>query len=91
MTTNAELRTLLLDCLKLWDVEGRVEAHADGLAVTAAGTRVLVAPGPAPTRWFITQGARTRPMPSVVALLSALRRALGLPAGTRARVGQGAG
>lgn len=89
MTTNAELRALLLDCLKLWEIQGRVEASEDGLVITA-GTSVRVRPGPAPTRWFITHAARTRPVPSVVALLSAVRRALGLPTGTRARVGQGA-
>ncbi len=90
MTSNAELRALLLDCLRLWELDGRVEAGAEGLEISAAGTRVQVRPGPVPTRWLVTQAGRTRPVPSVVALLAALRRALGLPPGARARVGLGA-
>ncbi len=90
MITDAELRNLLTDCLKLWDVPGRVTAEAEGLLITAGDATCLVRPGPSPTRWFLTAAARTRPVPSVPALLSAVRRALGVPSGIRARVGAGA-
>lgn len=90
MTTDAELRALLLDCLKLWETGGTVTAGEHGLTVAAGGTLVRVRQGPAPTRYFITADDRTRPVPSVVALLSAVRRALGVPPGVRARVGAGA-
>lgn len=90
MITDAELRNLLTDCLNLWDVPGRVTAEPEGLVITTADASCLVRRGPSPTRWFLTAGTRTRPVPSVPALLSAVRRALGLPAGIRARVGAGA-
>ncbi len=90
MTSDAELRSLLLDCLKLWDIDGRVTAAEYGLRVEAAGQVCLVRRGAGVTRWMITAGGRTRPVPSVVALLSALRRALGVAPGVRARVGAGA-
>ena len=90
MTTPAELRALLADCLAVWEVEGRVSAEAEGLVIATATARCVVVPGAAPTRWFLTAGSSTRPVPSVPALLSAIRRALGLPAGIRARVGIGA-
>ena len=88
MTTEAELRSLLVDCLVLWEVTGGVIAGADGLLVAG---RCVVRGGPAPTRWFVTADGRTRPVPSVVALLAAVRRALGVAPGVRARVGVGAG
>ncbi|MCX7383413.1 MAG: hypothetical protein NT133_18805 [Alphaproteobacteria bacterium] len=90
MISDAELRGLLVDCLRLWDVVGRVSAEAEGLVITAGDARCVVERGPSPTRWFLTAGARRRAVPSVPALLSAVRRALGLPAGIRARVGAGA-
>ena len=88
--SDAELRNLLLDCLQLWAVAGRVNAEDEGLVITAGDSRCVVRRGPSPTRWFLMAGARTRPVPSVPALLSAVRRALGVPAGIRARVGAGA-
>ncbi len=90
MTTDAELRSLLVDCLKVWDLEGRVTAENAGLVVAAGEATCVVRAGPAPTRWFVTTGGRTRPVPSVVALLSAVRRGLGVAPGVRARVGVGA-
>jgi hypothetical protein len=87
LTTEAELRSLLGDCLVLWEVEGRVIATEEGLVVAG---RCVVQAGGAPTRWFVTVDGRTRPVPSVVALLSAVRRALGVAPGVRARVGIGA-
>jgi hypothetical protein len=41
----------------------------------------VVRRGEAPVRWVLETPERTRPVPSVVALLSALRRALGVAAG----------
>ena len=90
MTTDAELRALLLDCLQLWDIGGRVTATEDGLRVEADGQVCHVRRGTGVARWTITVGERTRPVPSVVALLSAVRRALGVAPGVRARVGAGA-
>ncbi|MCW3474267.1 hypothetical protein [Limobrevibacterium gyesilva] len=91
MTTDAELRGLLLDCLRLWDIAGAVTATADGLRVETATAACTIRRGPAPTRWFLATPTRTRPSPSIVALLSALRRALGADPGIRARIGAGAG
>jgi hypothetical protein len=90
VTTQAELRALLLDCLTVWGVSGEVTAGDDGLTVTANAAACVVRAGPAPTRWFVTVGGRSRPVPSVVALLSAVRRGLGVAPGVRARVGAGA-
>ena len=90
MTTDAELRSLLLDCLKLWEIQGTIVAGDDGLIVASGETTVTIRRGLAPTRWFVIHGQRARPVPSVVALLSAIRRALGIPPGVRARVGAGA-
>ncbi len=87
MTSEAELRSLLIDCLTLWEVPGRVVAGPEGLVVAGA---CVVRAGPAPARWLVTAAGRTRAVPSVVALLSAVRRALGVAAGVRARVGVGA-
>ena len=87
--TDAELRALLLDCLKLWGVAGTVTADADGLAIATGAARCVVRRGAAPARWFIETQARRRPAPSVVALLSALRRALGADGGPGLRFGGG--
>ncbi len=91
MTTPAELRSLLADSLAVWEVEGRVSAEAEGLVIATANARCIVVPGPTPTRWFLTAGTRTRPVPSVPALLSAIRRAIGVPSGGIARIGTGSG
>lgn len=94
--TVAELRNLLGDCLALWSVSARLEPVQDGVAVHAPDGRYLVQRAPAelrPVRWFLQtpeRAAANRParaMPSVVALLSALRNALGAEGGVRLRVG----
>ncbi len=85
--TDAELRSLLLDCLKLWGVAGSVTAGDDGLLIATDAGSCVVRRGAAPARWFIETPARRRPAPSIVALLSALRRALGAEGGARLRVG----
>ena len=94
--TDAELRGLLLDCLTLWGVDGRVEAAETGLAVVVRAARFLVnraAPDLRPVRWFLqtperaAAGRSPRAVPAVGALLAALRNALGATPGTQLRIG----
>ena len=89
---------LLLDCLKLWDVQGRVEAADKGLAVLAPAGRFLVRraePDLQPVRWFIqtpereAAGRQPRAVPAIGALLTSLRNALGATPGSRLRIGAG--
>jgi hypothetical protein len=96
--TDAELRALLLDCLTLWDVEGRVNAADDGLEIAVAEGRYVIERAPdelRPVRWFLqtperrSAGRTPRAAPSVVALLSALRNAIGASRGNTARIGPG--
>jgi hypothetical protein len=90
--TDAELRNLLQDALRLWDVAATVEPGAAGLEVRTASGTFTVARGPAPARWFLQAPARRpRPAASVTGLLSALRHALGVTPGGRALIGAGAG
>ncbi len=85
--TDAELRSLLVDCLTLWSIDGDIIAAEDGLRITTAMLTCDIRSGPPPTRWFLRTAARTRPAPSITALLSALRRALDAEAGRGLRVG----
>lgn len=94
--TDAELRGLLLDCLKLWNVPGRVTAGADGLTIETpdgAFTVQCADPDLRPARWFYQTPERhaahrpPRAVPSIVALLSALRNAIGGEGGPMLRVG----
>lgn len=96
--TDAQLRSLLADCLVLWDIEGRISARDDGLAIdTPAGTFGVHRAGIElrPLRWFCqtperaAAGRPPRAVPSVVALLSALRNAMAGAGGDRLRVGGG--
>ena len=53
--TDAQLRTLLLDCLKLWEVKGKVTACDTGLAIETPNGVFTVARADAellPERWF---------------------------------------
>jgi hypothetical protein len=97
--TDAELRALLIDCLTLWDVRARVEAHDNALTISApdgAYTLQRAAPDMRPARWLLQTPARAaanrppRAAPSIVALLAALRNALGAEGGNRLRIGMGA-
>ncbi len=92
--TDAELRMLLIDCLKLWGVEARVAPGADGMEVA----ELLVQRAPTemrPVRWLLhtlerrAAGRPPRALPSIVALLAALRNALGAEGGNRLVVGPG--
>ena len=94
--TNAELRALLIDCLTLWDVQGRVTADRDGVTVGAGdGDFVLqrAVPEMHPARWRLQTPARRaasrppRAAPSIVALLSTLRNAVGAEGTNRLRIG----
>ncbi len=94
--TQAETLSLLLDCLSLWGVQGKLVAEADGIALNMNGARYHVAAVDAslrPARWQLQTPAReaaglsARMHPSIGALLSALRNELGSNTGTRLRVG----
>ena len=95
--TQAELLTLLRDCLSLWDVEAKLLAEEDGIAlITAGASRYHVAAADAalrPARWQLQTPARQaanrppRMHPSIGALLSSLRNELGAHTGNRLRVG----
>lgn len=88
--------SLLRDCLALWEVEAKLVAEEDGIALIADGARYhLAAVDPAlrPARWQLQTPARAqagrpaRMHPSIGALLSSLRNELGANIGNRLRVG----
>jgi hypothetical protein len=94
--TDAQLRALLLDCLKLWEVHGKITAYDVGLAIeTPAGLFTVARADPdlRPLRWFYQTPERAaaqrppRAAPSIVALLSALRNAMEGIGGNRLRIG----
>jgi hypothetical protein len=96
--TDAQLRALLLDCLKLWEVKGKISVGDVGLAIETPGGVFTVAradPDLRPVRWFYQTPERAaaqrppRAAPSIVALLSALRNAMEGTGGDRLRVGGG--
>jgi hypothetical protein len=96
--TDAQLRSLLLDCLKLWEVDGKVVVRDSDVAIETAGGVFTVARADVdlrPLRWFYqtperaVAGRPVRTAPSVVALLSGLRNAMGGTGGDRLRVGGG--
>lgn len=93
---TAQLRSLLVDCLTLWGVAGHVTADSNYVTVTTAEGVFSLRPASTdlhPVRWFLQTPEREiakrppRAMPSIVALLSALRNALGAQTGKRLRVG----
>ena len=95
IVTDAELRGLLLDCLKLWDVRGQVSVRDHDLLIATPEGDFTVARAPddlRPVRWFYQTPERIaahrppRAAPSIVALLSALRNAMAGEGGDRAVV-----
>ena len=81
--TDAELRVLLVDSLVLWGVSGSVAMTPCAAEIsTPAGRFVLrhAVPTHRPARWFLhtpdreAAGRGPRALPSIVAVLSALRR-----------------
>ena len=94
--TDAELRGLLADCLKLWDVEGTLHPADQGWTIeTADGAFSLERADPhlRPARWAMqtperrASGRPPRMAPSIVAALSALRNNLGAARGNKLRIG----
>lgn len=90
--TPAELRALLRDALRLWDAEGVVTVEKSGIAIARPDGTWRIEPGPAPARWLLHTPTRAagrwpRAVPSITALLTALRAALGVPRGASARIG----
>ena len=94
--TPADLRALLRDALKLWDIQARVTVEPDHMALEHGPNTYRITQGPPPTRWLLQTPQREaahrppRPAPSITALLTALRAALGVPSGGSARIGPGA-
>jgi hypothetical protein len=96
--TDAQLRSLLRDCLTLWDIKGRITVRNEDIAIETASGVFAVSRAPEdmrPVRWFYQTPERatakrpSRPTPSIVALLSALRNAMEGTGGDRLRVGGG--
>jgi hypothetical protein len=96
--TDAELRGLLIDCLTLWGVDGRVAAGEAGMEVRTMDGLFVVQHAPAdmhPVRWLLQSpprraaGRPPRVAPSIGALLSGLRNALGAERGVSLRIGAG--
>jgi len=94
--TDAALRALLLDCLALWDVRGKVTVREADVAIeTPSGVFTVARAGVElrPVRWFLQtperEAARRPPraVPSIVALLSALRNVMDGGGGDRLRIG----
>ncbi|MEA2776168.1 MAG: hypothetical protein QOF90_1574 [Acetobacteraceae bacterium] len=94
--TDAQLRALLLDCLTLWEVKGKVAVRDSDVAIETPGgvfTVTRADPDLRPLRWFYQtpeRAAARRPprgAPSIVALLSGLRNAMEGSGGDRLRVG----
>ncbi len=95
---DAELRGLLNDCLTLWGIDGRVAAGEMGMEVRTMDGLFIVQradPDMQPVRWLLhtpTRRAANRPpraAPSIGALLSALRNAVGAERGVSLRIGAG--
>ena len=93
---DAELRALLLDCLLLWEIDGRVSVGDAGLTIdTAEGAFALERADTdmRPARWLYQTPERRdakrppRVAPSIVAALSGLRNAMGGARGNRVRIG----
>lgn len=77
---QAELRMLVADSVRLWDVAAQVELEAEGIAVAGASARVMLRAARAnerPARWVLTgPDGQRRMLPSIIAALRALRRAI---------------
>ena len=95
---DARVRAFLAETLALWQVDARLEAvDAPGIALvrTPSGVtlRIERVPRPASFRWIVRIGEGTapgseRPCASLVGLLNALRRALGVERGSPIRIGR---
>jgi hypothetical protein len=92
--SDAELRALLNDCIALWGVKAHVTVGAQGIEIVVDDAVYLLQRAPAelrPVRWLLHRPDRgPRAAPSIVALLAALRNALGADAGNKLRIGASA-
>ena len=95
----SELRGLIADCLSVWGVQGRVSPCVEGVEIVVDGRSLLLQPAPIdmrPMRWLLhtpERRAANRPpraAPSIVAVLTALRNALGAEGGNKLRIGAAA-
>ena len=75
----ADLRALLRDALKLWDIQAQVTVEPGHIALTRPEGQYRISKGPPPTRWFLQTPDREaanrppRPAPSITArIISAL-------------------
>jgi hypothetical protein len=93
--TDSELHGLLRDCLTLWGIKGHVAPGDEGMEVRTMEGIYLVRradPELRPLRWLLQTPSRRaagrppRAVPSIGALLSALRNALGTAPGARLRI-----
>ena len=100
MTTLAELRAVLRDCLTLWSVDAAVDVQGDAIVLTTQDGTFTVQPADPdlrPVRWFLqtperaAAGRPPRAVPSIVALLSALRNHSGGEGGERPRIAPASG
>jgi hypothetical protein len=87
---------MLIDCVALWGVDAKVMVASRGIAIIADNATYDVEPAPAdmrPIRWLLQTPERraanrpARALPSIVAVLSALRNALDGSAGSSLRIG----
>lgn len=96
---DARVRSLLIDSLALWRVDGAVvsaDARASALIIAADGTHVWIERGDSAFRWFVRsrkpgdtadpREARPRPCSSIVGMLNAVRSALGVNTGEAVRI-----
>ena len=92
---RAELRALLIDCVALWGWKHH-NRRRRGIEIAAKPGTFLVQRAPTdmrPVRWLLQSPERAaanrppRALPSIVALLSALRNALGAASANRLRIG----
>ena len=83
--TDAELRSLLIDCLAVWEVRGTVTVTEAGVEIVAGGKCVVLRRADKhdhPIRWLMQTPGRSaagrgpRALPSIVAALTALRAAI---------------
>ena len=90
---------LLNDCVQLWGAEARITVGAAGIDIATSVGDFAVEPAPPdmrPVRWLLQTPERRaaqrppRALPSIVALLAALRNALGAEGGNRLRIGASA-
>ena len=91
-----QLRTLVADCLILWGVRGHVTVCGAGVEISVDQARLQLQPAAAdmrPVRWLLYTPERQadnrppRAAPSIGAVLTALRDALGAERGNRLVIG----